>query len=65
MNLEAVDLAMVAAMGGGGSYVGTLVANKTDIAWMKNSLKRAHERIDELWQYLAVHGRARSANRED
>ena len=51
--------AILIALGGGGgaigAYVGTVIANKTDIEWLKATVKRlerdlnvAHARIDSI-----------------
>ena len=42
---------------GGGAFIGTVLANKTDVAWLKGQVKRldaaivrAHRRIDSLME---------------
>lgn len=59
MSVEAVDLAAIAVTGGGASYLATIIANRTDIAWLKSQMVRmdkaitsAHERVDEIWKHL-------------
>lgn len=59
MAVEVLDLAAIAATGGGASYLATIIANRTDIAWLKSQLHRvdkgltrAHERIDKALELI-------------
>lgn len=48
--------ALLIALGGGGgalgAYVGTVIANKTDIEWLKTTVRRLEKEIAELRQRL-------------
>lgn len=59
MAMEMIEVAATAAACGGTSYVATVIANRTDIAWLKSqalrmdkAITRAHDRVDEIWLHL-------------